>query len=104
METPSEVHGVTPMHHFSKALSECIDLYRDGYLISAVMVSQAVTDGIWRFVLKRNQIQPKTLKVGGGKIKRPAIAEVLVKKEIISTEVLKRSSEYGAAFGMTCTT
>ena len=87
METPSEVHGVTPMHHFSKASSECIDLYRDGYLISAVMVSQAVAEGIWRFVLERNQIQPKKLKVGGGKKKnRPTIAAVLVGRKIISTE------------------
>ena len=46
METPNEVHGVTPMHHFAKASSECNDLYRDGHLISAVMVSQAVAEGI----------------------------------------------------------
>lgn len=49
--------GIIPNHHFALASSECIDLYRDGYALSAVMVSQAVTDGVWRFVLERNQIQ-----------------------------------------------
>ncbi len=46
--------GILPNHHFAPASSECIDLYRDGYELSAVMVSQAVTEGIWRFVLERD--------------------------------------------------
>ena len=80
METPNEPHGIIPNHHFAKASSECIGLYRDGYLLSAVMVSQAVAEGIWRFVLERNQI-------GGGKKKnRPTIAAVLVGRKIISAE------------------
>ena len=49
--------GTIPNHHFAAASSECIDLYRDGYSLSAVMVSQAVTEGIWRLVLERNQVQ-----------------------------------------------
>ena len=56
-----EHQGVIPNHHFAAASSECINLYRDGYLLSAVMVSQSVTEGIWKFVLERNQIQPKKL-------------------------------------------
>ena len=99
METPNEVHGVTPMHHFAKALSECNDLYRDGHLIGAVMMSQAVAEGIWHFVLERNQIQPKKLKVGGGKKKnRPTIAAVLVEREIISTECAKAFVRIWASF------
>ena len=41
METPNEVphQGIIANHHFAKASSECIGLYRDGYLLSAVMVS-----------------------------------------------------------------
>ncbi len=82
-----EHQGVIPNHHFAAASSECINLYRDGYLLSAVMVSQSVTEGIWKFVLERNQIQPKKLKAGvGKKMKRPAVAAVLVKQKIISTE------------------
>lgn len=48
--------GIIPNHHFASASSECINLYRDGYALSAVMVSQAVTEGVWRFVLERNRI------------------------------------------------
>lgn len=48
--------GIIPNHHFAPASSECIDLYRDGFALSAVMVSQAVTEGIWRFVLERNGV------------------------------------------------
>ena len=82
-----EHQGVIPNHHFAAASSECINLYRDGYLLSAVMVSQSVTEGIWKFVLERNQIQPKKLTAGvGKKMKRPAVAAVLVKQKIISTE------------------
>ena len=82
-----EHQGVIPNHHFAAASSECINLYRDGYLLSAVMVSQSVTEGIWKFVLERNQIQPKKLKAGvGKKMERPAVAAVLVKQKIISTE------------------
>ena len=74
-------------HHFAEASSECLNLYRDGYMFSTVMVSQAVAEGIWRFVLERNQIQPKKLKVRGGKKKnRKTIAAELVKQNIITTE------------------
>ena len=70
--------GVIPNHHFAEASSECINLYRDGYRLSAVMVSQSVTEGVWRFVLERNQIQPDA--------DRPAVAAALVEQKIISTE------------------
>src|SRR5260370_35406980 len=48
--------GIVPNHHFAPASSECVNLYRDGYFLSAVMVSQAVNEGIWKFVLERNGI------------------------------------------------
>ena len=51
-----EHKGVIANHHFADASSECINVYRDGYFISAAMVSQSVTEGIWKFVLDRNQI------------------------------------------------
>ena len=70
--------GVIPNHHFAAASSECINLYRDGYLLSAVMVSQSVAEGVWRFVLERNQIQP-----GGD---RPAVAAALVEQKIIGLD------------------
>lgn len=48
--------GIVPNHYFAPASSECVDLYRDGYFLSAVMVSQAVNEGIFKFVLERNAI------------------------------------------------
>jgi len=49
--------GVVAGEHFAPASAECIRLYRDGYFLSAVMVSQAVTEALWRFVLERNAIE-----------------------------------------------
>lgn len=49
--------GVIAGEHFAPASAECIRLYRDGYFLSAVMVSQAVTEALWRFVLERNAIE-----------------------------------------------
>ncbi len=43
-------------HYFAAASAECIELYRDGYFISTVMVSQAVNEGIFRFVAEKNSI------------------------------------------------
>ena len=70
--------GIVPNHHFAAASSECIDLYRDGYALSAVMVSQAVAEGIWRFVLERNQVEANR--------DRPALAATLVARRILSAE------------------
>jgi len=70
--------GIVPNHHFAEASSECIDLYRDGYLLSAVMVPQAVTEGIWRFVLERNQVEANR--------DRPSLAAMLVERKILSPE------------------
>ena len=70
--------GIIPNHHFAAASSECIDLYRDGYSLSAVMVSQAVTEGIWRFVLERNQVE-------AGR-DRPALAATLVERNVLTAQ------------------
>src|SRR5438876_7212154 len=68
--------GIVPNHHFAAASSECVNLFRDGYFLSAVMVSQAVTEGIWRFVLERNQLQPER--------DRQQQAQALVERGLIS--------------------
>ncbi len=47
---------VTASHHFAHASSEAIDLYRDGYYTSCIMVTQAVNEGIMRFVADRNGV------------------------------------------------
>lgn len=46
--------GIIPNRYFAPASSECIKLYTDGYFLSTVMVSQAVAEGIRKFVVERN--------------------------------------------------
>jgi len=49
---------ITGNHHFANASSEAIDLYRDGYFTSCIMVTQAVSEGIVKFVADRNGVIP----------------------------------------------
>jgi hypothetical protein len=70
--------GIVANHHFAAASSECLDVYRDGHFISAVMASQAVAEGIWKLVLERNQ-QPAS-------DDRPSVAPTLVASGIISSD------------------
>lgn len=42
--------------YFAKASSECIELYRDAYFVGAVMMSQAVNEGIIKFLAEKNKI------------------------------------------------
>ncbi len=72
--------GIIPSHHFAGASAQCIHLYTDGYFLSAVMVTQAVAEGIRRFIVERNGI---TL---DNKIDGPACVALLVEKGIISSE------------------
>lgn len=52
-----EHQGIIGGHYFAHASSECIDLYRDGYFIGAVMMSHAINEGIIKFVAERNGIE-----------------------------------------------
>jgi hypothetical protein len=70
--------GIVAQHHFSAASSECLDVYRDGHFLSAVMVSQAVAEGIWKFVLERNHL-PRSED-------RPSVAPRLVADGILSPD------------------
>lgn len=72
--------GILPNHHFASASSECLKLYRDGYFLSTVMVSQSVAEGIFRFILERNSL---TSEEG---LKIPEMAKLLVRKGLISSE------------------
>jgi hypothetical protein len=48
--------GIIGNHHFAAASSECIDLYRDGHYIATVMATQAVNEGILKFLKERNGV------------------------------------------------
>lgn len=82
--------GIIPNHHFAAASSECIDLYRDGYSLCAVMLSQAVTEGIWRFVLERNQVEAER--------DRPALAATLVERKVLTAQCAEAFHENLAEF------
>jgi hypothetical protein len=71
--------GVVAGEHFAPASGECIRLYRDGYFLSAVMVSQSVTEALWRFVLERNAIE-----VTGDRLE---MVPGLVERGILSQEI-----------------
>ncbi|MYB93774.1 hypothetical protein F4054_17005 [Candidatus Poribacteria bacterium] len=48
-------------HHFSRASTECIDLYTHGFFIATVMTTQAVNEGIIKFVAARNNLNQKNM-------------------------------------------
>ena len=73
-----EHQGIIANHHFAEASAQLLDLYRDGYFLSAVMVSQAVAEGIWKLLLKKATLAPAKDRTG-------LIAE-LVKATCISSE------------------
>ena len=62
---------ITPNHHFAAASAECLRLYVDGHFMGTVMMTQAVAEGIRRFVLERN-----CLKLGEGVDGPDAVAQL----------------------------
>jgi len=49
---------IIPHHHFTWASTECIYLYRDGYFMATAMATQALNEGLIRFIAERNGILP----------------------------------------------
>jgi hypothetical protein len=74
-----EHQGVIAGEHFGPASAECLRIYRDGHFISTVMVTQAVADGLWRFILDRNAINAEGRE-------RPEMAAFLVERQILTQE------------------
>jgi hypothetical protein len=46
-------------HYFAAASSQCLELYRDGYMLGCIMCSQALLEAILKFVAQRNQMESK---------------------------------------------
>lgn len=46
-------------HYFSAASTQCLELYRDGYMLGCIMCSQALLEALLKFVAKRNGLQYK---------------------------------------------
>ena len=49
---------IIPHHHFTWASTECVYLYRDGYFMATAMATQALNEGLIRFIAERNSIPP----------------------------------------------
>ncbi len=60
MQRAMDVHPQTiiPHQHFTWASTECVYLYRDGYFMATAMVTQALNEGLIRFIADRNSIPP----------------------------------------------
>lgn len=63
-------------HHFAMASSECINVYRDGHFIAAVMMSHSINEGIVAFVADRVKL-PRNKSDGGAKSIEDLINELL---------------------------
>lgn len=50
-------------YHFAEASTECINLYTHGFFIATVMTTQAVNEGIIKFVAERNKIQYQNMRL-----------------------------------------
>jgi hypothetical protein len=49
--------NMVAMHHFTLASRECHDCYTHGHFIAAIMLSQAVAEGILKLMVERNSLQ-----------------------------------------------
>lgn len=71
-------------HHFATASSECINVYRDGHYIAAVMMSHSINEGIIAFVTERVKL-PKHKSDGNAKSIEELINELGQQKTISKT-------------------
>ena len=43
-------------HYFAAASSQCLELYRDGYMLGCIMCSQALLETVLKFIAQRNRM------------------------------------------------
>ena len=89
-----EVHqqGFIPNQHFAPASAECLYLYRDEHFIATVMTTQAVNEGILKFVAERNNIQQT------GYCNLRALLKLLVSQGIFSRGCFEASKQIYESF------
>ncbi len=78
-----EHQRITSNSHFAEASAECLSLYMDGYFMATVMTTQAVAEGILKFVVKRNQIKHTK------GMKGPDVVQMLQENKIITPQCAK---------------
>lgn len=72
--------------YFANASTECIDLYTHGFFIATVMTTQAVNEGILKFVAERNNIQY-------GNMTLSDLLSTLAAQDILSQDCFNASEE-----------
>jgi len=78
-------------HHFACASTECIALYRDGHFIATVMATQAVNEGIIKFVAERNNINYENMTLS-------ALLTNLASQSIFSQDCFEASDQIRRSF------
>lgn len=78
--------------YFAEASTECIDLYTHGFFIATVMTTQAVNEGILKFVAERNNIQ----KVDYCSLR--ALLKLLISQGIFSRDCFEASKQIYESF------
>lgn len=78
-------------YHFAQASTESIDLYTYGFFIATVMTTQAVNEGIIKFVAERNNIQYENMTLSD-------ILTTLASQSIISQDCFKASEEIRGSY------
>lgn len=82
-------------HHFAAASSECINLYRDGHFIAAVMMSHSINEGIIVFVADRVGVN-KNKSDSGARSIEDLISELERNKTILKTYADAARGIYGS--------
>ena len=77
--------------YFAQASTECIYLYTDGYFIATVMTTQAVNEGIIKFVAERNNIKHENMN-------HSERLKILKDKSIISQDCLEASEQIRGSY------
>ena len=76
---------------FAPASAECLYLYRDGHFIATVMTTQAVNEGILKFVADRNSIDYEN-------IRREDLLATLLSEGIFSKDCFEASKQIWDSF------
>ena len=84
--------GFIPNYYFAPASAECLFLYRDGYFIATVMTTQAVNEGILKFVAEQNSIQKRDY------CNLCALLKLLVSRGIFSRDCFEASKQIYKSF------
>ena len=77
---------------FADASAECLYLYRDGHFIATVMTTQAVNEGILKFVAERNNIQKTDY------CNLRALLKLLVSQDIFPRDCFEASKQIYKSF------